>query len=151
MRSTVKALRRSIVVVAVAAFGVIGASSPALAATSVGWDRFPQVSREDRIQIYTRADVLATGRIIVCLESAPYITWWKGVVLRDWNGGVIRDLYTVNGNHGPTCTTVNLDYVRQLELWKAKAFGIHTHMYTLSHDSLRAKDRDQVLFRWTAD
>lgn len=144
-------IRRVGIIATVFAGAVLAGASPALAAANLKWGNFPAVSSEDRISVTTTSDIVAVSEIRVCLESAPGITWWKGVKLLDWNNNDLALIFTENGNHGRTCTTSLLSDIKQLELWKAKALGVHTHMYTLSNSMLMQNAGAQVVFRWVQD
>lgn len=144
-------IRRIGIIATLFAGAVFAGASPALAATNLQWGNFPAVSSEDRISVTTNFDTVAGSQIMVCLESAPGITWWKGVKLLDWNNNDLALIFTQDGNHGRTCTTSLLSDIKQLELWKAKALGVHTHMYTLSQSVLMQRTGAQVVFRWVQD
>jgi hypothetical protein len=150
MRKTAVRLRRLSIVATVAAISMIGISAPAFAATYRGWGNFPAVSGEDRIDAFPDGGAPA-GKTTFCLETTDNITWWKAVIVRDWNGVELAHLFTQNGNHGRACADVELHRVMQLELWKAKAFGAHTHMYTLTITTLQERAGQKMVFRWWRD
>jgi len=144
-------LRRALVSAVVAALAVIGAASPAQAATNIAWGSFPQVSAEDRISVTTTPNVVSSSKIRVCLETAANVTWWKAIRFRGWNDQVLSERFTQDADHGPNCMTGNIPDIKQLELWKAKFLGHPTHMYTLTANRLWKKDRALVLFSWVQD
>jgi hypothetical protein len=128
----------------------MGTSGPAMAATTTYWSNFPAVSGEDRIELYESL-ISDPQSIQVCLEAASYITWWKQLKFLDWNGGDLGSVYTQDGNHGPNCMERRVSDIRQLEIWKAKAFGAHTHMYTLHYNQVALKAGKKIVFRWVRD
>ena len=151
MNRKLQHIRRMGIVATLVAGAVLAGASPALAATNLNWSNFPAVSSEDRIDVTTTSNVVSSSKIRVCLETAPGITWWKGLILVDWNGNRVAKIITQDGIHGPTCTTASIANIKQLELWKAKALGVHIHMYTLSQTILLQKSGAQVVFRWVQD
>lgn len=70
----------------------------------------------------------------VTLSTTPQITWWKGIKIFDRNGQMICLLSTQDADHGPTTsqtlTKKQFDSKIKVEFWKAKAFGVHTHVAT---------------------
>jgi hypothetical protein len=124
--------------------------SPA-AIASLSWGNFPNVSSEDRIDVFVTPNRVAVGDIEICLESAPYITAWKGIEAVGFNGSYYDEVDTAGTNHGPNCMILHLVDVDHIEFWKAKFLGIHKHKYDLDQYYLQQRSGSRVTFRWEND
>jgi hypothetical protein len=88
--------------------------------------------------------------ITFCLSTTRGISWWKGVKLFGGQGPTLGLLATTDNDHGPSCRTIPLsEWVEgesKLELWKAKAFGVHTYIatYTFSPKAYAGQRIDLV-------
>lgn len=112
----------------------------------------------DNDSIYLNVSVMDEnnkGKIKFCLSSSQNVTWWKGLKVfgnKSWSAAAL--LVTQDDDHGEACRTVSTASLGQnlsrLEFWKAKAFGVHTHMasYTFYPSDLNGKD---VHFTWQTD
>lgn len=65
------------------------------------------------------------------LELGPGISWWKGIKVFDKAGSELELIATQDSEGKKTSAAVNASTFGKLEIWKAKAFGVHTHMYTV--------------------
>ncbi len=95
------------------------------------------------------------GKIDFCLSTASQITWWKGVKIfgdSSWTEKAL--LWTQDGVHGPVCKQISVNELQEsssrIELWKAKAFGVHTDMvhYTFSPNKYNGK---RIMLEWLYD
>jgi len=90
--------------------------------------------------------------IELVLNLAAHKTWWKEVQLVDNTGAEVfrLEVQDVNKADGPRAApAIDVEVGGSINLWKAKALGIHTPMYTLSDlEYVRGK---RVIFRWSAD
>lgn len=81
------------------------------------------------------------------------ITWWKGIKVYNDRGEMICLLSTQDNDKGPKYSkkfsTNNLGKVK-IEYWKAKAFGVHTHVGTEYIDLATLKDYN-ISFKWLND
>lgn len=86
------------------------------------------------------------------LELAPHLSWWKGLVVRDNSGKFVGEIWCqdrVRRSRELRIEFQDIEVGGTIELWKAKAFGIHTHMYTLP--DMRPTGSRLTVFRWSAD
>jgi hypothetical protein len=86
--------------------------------------------------IRTSTSNIDAGFVQFSLQTSPNITWWKGIKVVDASGNQIVLLETQDASHGPTTgpkTSVSSfsDEIR-VEIWKAKTFGVHTQVDTVS-------------------
>jgi hypothetical protein len=90
--------------------------------------------------------------IEIDLALAAHKTWWKEVQMVDNTGAEVFRLEVHDGSKqaGPAAAqAVDVEVGGSINLWKAKAFGVHTPMYTLADlEYVRGK---RVSFRWSAD
>ena len=93
--------------------------------------------------------------IEICLQSIKSVTWWKGIkIFKDASWTEVGIIETVDAKHGPSCMRIALsefqDNASRLELWKAKALGVHTDIghYTFKPRQLSGK---RLLFVWEKD
>lgn len=104
--------------------------------------------------INTSTSNIDSGFIQFSLATAPNITWWKGMKVNDNSGNQILLLETQDASHGPvTSQKFNRGSFGQtinIEIWKAKTFGVHTHIDSgsLSADQANGK---LVSFVWQND
>lgn len=171
-------MKRSILAgLAVTAVLAVGAS-PAPAATSISFDSFPQVSAEDRIDVSWRDNVVPFGSMRVCLRTADWMTWTKGIEAYRrqketpwWGGGAayvykgFSSTYLWDSNHGPSCIQFGTNYAINDTYWapsdsqragkltfgKAKAFGLYTQMYDLHWTRPYAVAGREYTFTWVHD
>jgi hypothetical protein len=85
------------------------------------------------------------------LELGPGITWWKGLIAVNDDGEQTQVAEVQDGNNSADLllTQEDIDDGATLELWKGKAFNVHTHMYTLT-DLSKAKGK-HVTLTWKQD
>ena len=85
------------------------------------------------------------------LELGPGITWWKGLIAVNDDGEQtqLAEVQDDNNSADLLLTQDDIDDGATLELWKAKAFGAHTHVYTLTELS-KAKGK-HVTLTWKQD
>src|SRR5215210_5493428 len=88
----------------------------------------------DRIKA-VRAPGDARDEYAFTLELGPGVTWWKGLIAVGEGGEQIQVAEAQDGSSDLTAdillTQEDIDDGATLELWKAKAFGVHTHVYTV--------------------
>jgi hypothetical protein len=113
---------------------------------------FPNVSVQDTISV-TRSLGADPNAVEFVIETAPNITWWKGLELRvPFGSGELLDVReTQDNNHGPHAFARPADELvgSRLVLSKAKLFGVHTGMYELYN--LSAQRGRRLHFLWQRD
>jgi hypothetical protein len=109
----------------------------------------------DQFQVDVRDDT--PGRFRVQLRTSFDIEWWKGIFLYrgDWVIGASEtERYDRVGSiidiETPTSETID---IYQLELAKAKMFGIHTGVYRLPVEDINggAINSKLIVFTWLRD
>lgn len=91
-----------------------------------------------------------------CLELGSNVSWWKGIKIfnsRHSSLGLISRSDNAKRRICDTFTTAELkegQSAAKIEFWKAKGFGVHTHMDTLefSPSSIAGK---RVIFNWVKE
>jgi hypothetical protein len=85
------------------------------------------------------------------LELGDGITWWKALIAVNENGQQtqVAEVQDDTRSADLLLSEDEVDAGTTVELWKAKAFGAHTHIYTLN-DLGRAKGR-QITLTWRQD
>lgn len=105
----------------------------------------------DAIKVVVQPQSAPQGSIEVLLETAPDVTWWKGIA---WvRNGRDLDSATTTGGRGSsrfTIPTASLQPGDRLDFRKAKVLGIHTGMYELDAHG-QFPDASRVWVRWTQD
>jgi len=90
----------------------------------------------------------------ISLKTNRQITWWKGIKIFDKSGKMVCLLSTQENDHGPTMSQVfrrnQFGAKVKVEFWKAKAFGVHTHVATKYFD-LRDLLDTETNFHWMND
>lgn len=92
----------------------------------------------------------------VCLEFSGNVSWWKGVKTFDTNNSFLGFVARSDSAGRMQCDTFGAGELglngetAKVELWKAKAFGVHTHMSTLLFDPTDVNEK-RVVFRWVAE
>lgn len=171
-------MKRSILaglaVAAVLAFG----AAPASAATSITFGSFPQVSGEDRIDMTYRDGAVPSWAIKVCLRTASWMTWSKGIEAYHraketpwWGGGAtyvykkFNSVHLWGSYHGPECMQFGTGYAIADYYWapsdseragklvfgKAKILGLYTQMYELHWTRAMAVGGREYTFTWVHD
>jgi hypothetical protein len=85
-------------------------------------------------------------------NTAPNITWWKSVQIRDANDAVLLCLETQDQNHGPRLQGIDVSMLEgaRISFHKAKMFGVHTGMYQLPPD-LTTRGGTRIVISWEED
>ena len=92
----------------------------------------------------------------VCLEFGGNVSWWKGVKTFDNNNSFLGFVARTDAAGRMQCDTFGAGELgrtgapAKVELWKAKVFGVHTHMSSLMFDPTYV-DGKRVVFRWVAE
>ena len=86
------------------------------------------------------------NKIVIELESAPHITWWKGICNNQW-----EILATQDDRHGPASTTVTEDNLQGATFDKAKVLGVHTKAYPFTVEGGFKKNYKYILYWANAD
>jgi len=105
----------------------------------------------DMIDVLIEPDTVPPNTVEFVLESASFITWWKGLAVPDGLGSS-WEIWTQD-NRKSDRISLWADQVRNgqsLEFRKAKALGIHTGMYLLGGLE-RLAGGSRVTFRWLQD
>lgn len=134
----------------VASAFAVSSASAASAYHDVSWSDFPDLP-EDRVLVTETTNQVDTGQVVLALESAPYITWWKALDAHGWNDQNMGWVETKNANHGSNEMTLRLDDLQDVILAKGGFFGAYKGMYRLDHDQLAAKAGSRITFRWQRD
>jgi len=79
---------------------------------------------EDEIVLTVSHIPEGDNRIVIELETAPHITWWKGICNNQW-----EILATQDARHGPASTTITQGNLDGATFDKAKFLGAHTQAY----------------------
>ncbi|MEO0770327.1 MAG: hypothetical protein AAFY72_13005 [Cyanobacteria bacterium J06649_4] len=107
----------------------------------------------DGNQVNVYYDSIAAGTTEFCLQLHQDVSWWKGLKIFSGNNTLQGFIARTDEARGLQCDTFNTDEltssggVARLEIWKAKAFGVHTHVSTLSVNPLDV-DGKRVRFFW---
>jgi len=104
--------------------------------------------------IQTSQSGITAGYLQFSLATSDNITWWKGIKIFDGKNNMICLLATQDQDHGPdTSKQFNLgafdDEIR-VEIWKAKAFGVHTPMATVNFKTSDCNGKNTLLY-WKND
>jgi hypothetical protein len=117
----------------------------------ISWSRFDGLlPDQDLINVTVEPGAVSQDKVELRLESAPWITWWKGITLVT-SKRILR-AETQDNNHGQS---IVLDYSEfyysiALSFEKAKFFGNHTGVYVLS-DFTHIPRGSRARFRWVQD
>lgn len=75
------------------------------------------------------------------------VTWWKGLQ----SGDIVLCQAQDSQNFISTQLSVNDFKANGLQLWKAKLFGVHTHMYDVVDAVDQMAGGQSYLFTWSRD
>ncbi len=100
-----------------------------------------------------RGGQLDRGTVKIRMDTAASLTWWKGVKVVDSRGNQLW--IEKQDKKYSTSDTIEVDRGRfgrtiKIELWVAKAFGVHTYMKTVTLDTERLNGRTLAI-EYTAD
>lgn len=107
----------------------------------------------DMIVLSVQNNVVGVSGVRIAMVRAPHIAWWKGFGLVDSQGRQIGGIFGGQDAEPVTEHDYSMSEVGQaarLELWKAKAFGVHTHTYTIVNLSPLARGT-VIELRWVQD
>ena len=96
---------------------------------------------------------IAEGTTEFCLQLDNDVSWWKGIKVfgrsNALNGFIARtgEARTRQCDSFETSALNSGDGTARVEIWKAKAFGVHTHVDTLNLDP-EIVDGKRVIFVW---
>ena len=101
---------------------------------------------KDRILLESVAGACPNSEIQIGLRFDG-VTWWKGIEADNLVLAQTQDSGFLNLSE----ISYELFSALQLNLWKAKAFGIHTYMYTVTdaHENMQGGNR--YVFNWLSD
>ncbi len=137
----------------VAATGLCAILTHAQAASPIAWEVLDAATWDcDAINVSVYPNQSAAGSITFELEASPNVTWWKGLAYIA-SGKLQDEAWTQAGSQSRDSLTVTTSQIQpsdQIELKKAKIFGVHTGMYLLT-DPTRFPDASKVVFAWTQD
>jgi hypothetical protein len=87
------------------------------------------------------------------LSTAEQVTWWKGIRAYTRENHEIGQIDMQDADHGARWMRLRVDALRggRLELEKAKAFGVHTGMYSLPFDEMPHGGGTRFTFHWHRD
>src|SRR3954468_3258094 len=77
-------------------------------------------------------NVLGVSGVRIIVGRAPNVTWWKGFRLataQDQAIGGVFGGFEMEAMAEHDFSMAEIGSAAQLELWKAKAFGVHTQTY----------------------
>lgn len=107
----------------------------------------------DMIVLSVQNNVVGVSGVRIMLIRAPHVSWWKGFGLVDAQGRQIGGIF--GGQDGQAVTEHDYSMAEvgravRLELWKAKALGVHTHTYSIANLGPLAQGT-VVELRWVQD
>lgn len=110
-------------------------------------------SDEDGIDQRRDVNAIAPEYVEFGLETAPNITWWKGIHAFTRENHDIGFIAMQDADHGPRWLRVRADALAggRLEIAKAKLLGAHTGMYFLLFDEMPHRGGTIYTFRWHRD
>lgn len=88
------------------------------------------------------------------LSSSENVTWWKGLKVISDQGHVLCDLQVQDSQKSARCVVPvahELLFNYSVELWKAKALGIHKRVDVLDTKFLGPLLQRRILFQWLSD
>lgn len=112
-----------------------------------------KVDGNDRI-IQKRNSNTSTTTLRFSLSTASNVTWYKSIKIFDKNNNLLEEIGMQDDQHGPlsskTYDKSKFNNTVKVEFWKAKAFGIHTHVATKMFD-LDGLLGNKTSFTWMND
>jgi len=104
--------------------------------------------------INTSQSDLKKGFIQFSLENTVSMSWWKGIKIFDSQKNMISMIALQDHDHGPDSTkqftTSQFGDIITIEIWKAKIFGVHTLIDTISFTKSDCDGKNTTLF-WQND
>lgn len=88
------------------------------------------------------------------LSASQNVTWWKGLKVISDQGLVLCDLQIQDQEKSARCVVRvahELLFNYSVELWKAKALGIHKRVDVLDSKFLGPLLQRRILFQWLSD
>lgn len=85
------------------------------------------------------------------------LPWWKSLVVYTDSGDLLCQLSTQDDNHGPVACDLSGRHRHEflfgyrIEIWKAKTFGVHTHVDTIDASMFGPLLNKRIQFRWLSD
>ena len=101
----------------------------------------------DVIAVQVTENATDPAHIRIGLQLGPGVFWWKGIQLDE----IIVCQCQDSQNYSVSQVSYQVFKDRNLNLWKAKAFGAHTPMYTITDSVQKMKAGNQYLFEWLKD
>ena len=118
--------------------------------TGIDWKQLDGQTRlpdGDRIAVQVTPNAVSPDSIQIQLQLAPGVTWWKGLQASE----IVLDQCQDTQNFCSTRMSYAEFRTRAFTKWKAKAFGIHTAMYTLNNQNDFMTAGNSYLFEWLGD
>lgn len=91
-----------------------------------------------------------------CLSLTENVSWWKGLKIFNENNSLLGFIARTDDARSRQCDSFTAselsagDGIAKVELWKAKAFGVHTHIDTLEFDPADVEGK-RVSFYWISE
>jgi hypothetical protein len=106
---------------------------------------------DDRIG-YRIEPIRDSGRLEIQLYTAPDITWWKSVQIRNAADEILLMIETQDQVHATDPKGIDVSNLggARISFHKAKMFGVHTGMYILPPD-LTTRGGTRIVFGWDED
>lgn len=109
----------------------------------------------------TQGDVIAwelvNDNVNAGFEFSSEHTWWKGMIIRGDDGQVLCDLSMQDDDHGPKLCDLRFDqrhtllFSYNIELWKAKIFGRHSHVDNIPSSYFGPLLGKRIRFKWVSE
>jgi len=117
---------------------------------AINWNQLVNAEKlhdGDRIAVQVQNGVVPPEQIQIELQLGSGVTWWKGLQASE----IV--LCQCQDSQNYSSSRVNYDEfsARTFTFWKAKTFGVHTHMYHLNDQNNHMKGGNSYLFQWIHD
>ncbi|MGD1864176.1 MAG: hypothetical protein ACFB0D_06440 [Phormidesmis sp.] len=99
---------------------------------------------------------IAAGTTEVCLELGNDVSWWKGLKVFGASNTLLSFVARTGEARSRQCDSFstaalsNGDSIGRVDFWKAKAFGVHTHVDTLNLIPEEVNGK-QIVFWWVSE
>jgi hypothetical protein len=143
---------RKAAVAALMATAIGGATAGvANAQTTVDWNSFPELGPDRIVVTEPVAGGVPEGHVRLQLQTPAYISWWKALDAKGWNGWNYGWVETKDANHGPNSMLLDVANTKEVILAKGGFLGTYKAMYRIDHDTLLQKLGKTIRFNWQRD
>lgn len=90
-----------------------------------------------------------SDRTQFCLKASSNVSWWKGLKIFNSQGQQISLIVTENDSRLSCTTAISNSSLAggKIEFWKAKGFGVHSHMDSAKIDASKVKGK-KITITW---